>query len=241
MRDRRVDLDRVDQLEVRRRQGRDRAADAETMPTASESSFPSGLPIAATGSPTTTSAERPSGSGASACAGGSTRMTPTSSKTSQPTIWPARGRDRRTRRRPGRGAAPCRGRLARVRDHVRVREDRPVGRDDEARALGALAAEVREDRHDPGERSAKIRAGEKPGGRCGRRRRGGGAAGACSTTRTRRAVAGREARRRGRCRAPQPAERRRRRARGAAQAHCAATVLATSGAFSRGNGRRTAP
>ena len=52
---------------------------AETTPTASEFSFPSGLPIAATGSPTTTVAERPSGSGTSACCAGSTRITPTSS------------------------------------------------------------------------------------------------------------------------------------------------------------------
>ena len=58
---------------------------AETTPTASESSLPSGLPIAATGSPTATSAERPSGSTWSAWAEGATRITPTSSKTSQPT------------------------------------------------------------------------------------------------------------------------------------------------------------
>ena len=38
---------------------------AETTPTASEFSFPSGLPIAATGSPTTTADEFPSGTGES--------------------------------------------------------------------------------------------------------------------------------------------------------------------------------
>ena len=52
---------------------------AETTPTASESWLPSGLPIAATGSPTTTAAERPSGSGTSACCEPETRITPTSS------------------------------------------------------------------------------------------------------------------------------------------------------------------
>ena len=59
---------------------------AETTPTPSESSFPNGLPIAATGSPTTAAAELPSGTGTSACADGSTLIRPTSSKTSQPTI-----------------------------------------------------------------------------------------------------------------------------------------------------------
>ena len=69
--DRCVDLDRVD------RAGSSATVSAaierptaETTPTASESSFPSGLPIAATGSPTTTFAERPSGTTSSACAAG---------------------------------------------------------------------------------------------------------------------------------------------------------------------------
>jgi hypothetical protein len=39
---------------------------AETTPTASELSCPNGLPIAATGSPTTTRLESPSGTGATA-------------------------------------------------------------------------------------------------------------------------------------------------------------------------------
>ena len=39
---------------------------AETTPTASEISFPNGLPIAATGSPGTTESEFPSGIGAAA-------------------------------------------------------------------------------------------------------------------------------------------------------------------------------
>ena len=60
---------------------------AETTPTASEFSFPNGLPIAATGSPTVTAAESPRGTGASACAEGATLISPTSSNTSQPTIF----------------------------------------------------------------------------------------------------------------------------------------------------------
>ena len=59
---------------------------AETTPTPSESSLPKGLPIAATGAPTATAAEFPSGTGTSVCAEGSTLIRPTSSKTSQPTI-----------------------------------------------------------------------------------------------------------------------------------------------------------
>ena len=58
---------------------------AETTPVASESAFPNGLPIAATGSPTTTAEESPSGTAATWCPLGSTFRTPTSSKTSHPT------------------------------------------------------------------------------------------------------------------------------------------------------------
>jgi hypothetical protein len=61
---------------------------AETTPTASELSWPNGLPIAATGSPTTTLPESPSGSGESAWSSGSTLITPVSLKRSQPTIEP---------------------------------------------------------------------------------------------------------------------------------------------------------
>ena len=43
---------------------------AETTPTESESTFPKGLPIAATGWPTTTRLESPSGTGSSAWAAG---------------------------------------------------------------------------------------------------------------------------------------------------------------------------
>ena len=55
---------------------------AETTPTESESALPNGLPIAATGSPTTTRAELPSGTGRSWWSFGSTRITATSSNRS---------------------------------------------------------------------------------------------------------------------------------------------------------------
>ena len=58
---------------------------AETTPTESEVCWPKGLPIAATGSPTTTRDETPSGTGATAWSAGLTRRTPTSLKRSQPT------------------------------------------------------------------------------------------------------------------------------------------------------------
>ena len=58
---------------------------AETTPTLSELSWPNGLPIAATGSPTVTSAESPSGTGRSSFASGSILRTPTSSYRSKPT------------------------------------------------------------------------------------------------------------------------------------------------------------
>ena len=60
---------------------------AETTPTESDVCLPKGLPIAATGSPTTTRPEVPSGTGASAWSAGVTRITPTSLKRSQPTIF----------------------------------------------------------------------------------------------------------------------------------------------------------
>ena len=59
---------------------------AETTPTEREVCFPNGAPIAATGSPTTTRAESPSGTGSSGWSSGSTLITPTSLKRSQPTI-----------------------------------------------------------------------------------------------------------------------------------------------------------
>ena len=59
---------------------------AETTPTESELCSLKGLPIAATGVPTTTVEEFPSGTGASAWARGSTRTTATSLNRSQPTI-----------------------------------------------------------------------------------------------------------------------------------------------------------
>ena len=52
---------------------------AETTPVASESAFPNGAPIAATGSPTATAAESPRGTGATRCSFGSTFRRPTSS------------------------------------------------------------------------------------------------------------------------------------------------------------------
>ena len=61
---------------------------AETTPTASELSWPNGLPIAATGSPTTTRLESPSGTGETAWSSGSTLTSPVSLKRSQPTIEP---------------------------------------------------------------------------------------------------------------------------------------------------------
>ncbi len=61
---------------------------AETTPTVSELCFPNGLPIAATGSPTTTADESPRGTGSSAWTPGETRITPTSLKRSQPTTRP---------------------------------------------------------------------------------------------------------------------------------------------------------
>ncbi len=60
---------------------------AETTPTESDVCWPNGLPIAATGSPTTTAEESPSGVGSSAWSEGVTRNTPTSLKRSQPTIF----------------------------------------------------------------------------------------------------------------------------------------------------------
>ena len=51
---------------------------AETTPTESDVCWPNGLPIAATGSPTTTPDDRPSGTGASGWSAGETRRTPTS-------------------------------------------------------------------------------------------------------------------------------------------------------------------
>ena len=51
---------------------------AETTPTPSEPAWPKGLPIAATGSPTTTALESPNGTGASVWAFGSTFITPMS-------------------------------------------------------------------------------------------------------------------------------------------------------------------
>ncbi len=62
---------------------------AETTPTPSEFSLPNGLPIAATGSPTVTAAELPSGTGSSEWSFGSTLSRPTSSKTSQPITFAA--------------------------------------------------------------------------------------------------------------------------------------------------------
>ena len=55
-----------------------------TTPTLSELSWLNGLPIAATGSPTTTALESPSGKGNSSCPAGSTLSSPTSSNRSQP-------------------------------------------------------------------------------------------------------------------------------------------------------------
>jgi hypothetical protein len=52
---------------------------AETTPTLSELSCPNGLPIAATGSPTTMSVESPSGTGLTGWSSGSTLRSPTSS------------------------------------------------------------------------------------------------------------------------------------------------------------------
>ena len=129
--DRRVDLDRAGDG-VGRGERVDRALVAETTPTANEVSWPNGLPIAATGSPTTTRLESPSGSGATAWSSGSTFTSPVSLKRSQPTMDPECGRRRRRRRRPRR-ASNGRTAVACVRDHVRVREDVPGRRDDEAR------------------------------------------------------------------------------------------------------------
>ena len=62
---------------------------AETTPTESEVCLPNGLPIAATGSPTTTVDESPRGTGSSSWSSGETRTTPTSLKRSQPTTFAA--------------------------------------------------------------------------------------------------------------------------------------------------------
>ena len=51
----------------------------DTTPTESEVSAPNGDPIAATGCPTFTSPDTPSGTGISLCASGATFSTPTSS------------------------------------------------------------------------------------------------------------------------------------------------------------------
>ena len=60
--DRRVDLDRLGDVVADVSDGIERLV-AETTPTASEFWLPNGLPIAATGSPTTTRDESPSGTG----------------------------------------------------------------------------------------------------------------------------------------------------------------------------------
>src|SRR6266480_3679280 len=57
---------------------------AETTPTASEFSFPRGLPMAATGSPTATAFDSPSGTGVRLCCDEASRRRPTSSQRSQP-------------------------------------------------------------------------------------------------------------------------------------------------------------
>ena len=59
---------------------------AETTPTESELCSPNGLPIAATGVPTTTVDEWPSGTGVERVAAGSTRTAATSLNRSQPMI-----------------------------------------------------------------------------------------------------------------------------------------------------------
>ena len=141
---------------------------AETTPTESESVLPKGLPIAATGWPTTTRLESPSGTGSSACGAGSTRITPTSSievvaddRRRRP------GRRRRTRRRRCGRAPPCRAdRWPAVVITCALVRITPLRVDDEARALaGAGIRDVarrrstrRSSRHRPRGRGRSGRA-----------------------------------------------------------------------------------
>ena len=152
VRDRRVGLDRVDDL-VRRDQRVDRAADRRDdadrdRVLVAERAAHRRDGIARRARATSRRAAR----SRAACAAGSTRSSATSSYPSQPTIF---GLD---------AVAVPEGdvdlvrlgrvrRLGDVRDHVGARQDVAARRDDEARALGLLrvaVVEEREDRHDAG-------------------------------------------------------------------------------------------
>ena len=86
MGDRRVDLDRVDELEVRDGQRCDRPADRRDDADGERVLVAERAPDRRDRLADDDTAEWPSGTGCERMPGGSTRITPTSSKTSQPTI-----------------------------------------------------------------------------------------------------------------------------------------------------------
>ena len=129
---------------------------AEMTPTDSDCSSPNGLPIAATGAPTTRSPAEPSGSGRRVRPVGSTFSSATSANGSKPTIFAGTWLPSWKRTKTCVGLADRRALAAR--DDVGVRGDLAVAGDHEARAEAGLpaaaAARVAEagadDRHDAG-------------------------------------------------------------------------------------------
>ena len=152
--DRGVDLDRAGDVVVRG-QGLDRALRRRDDADRERASCPNGLPITATGSPTTTRLESPSGSGDNRVVArvdldhaDVVEQVPADDLAGEPVAVGEHDVDA--------GGAVDRRSLAGVRDHVRVREDVALVRDDEAGALRALAvAEERVDRDDAG-RAARV-------------------------------------------------------------------------------------